>query len=52
MLNTPPTYGIYIAGLVFEWLLEQGGIEAIEQKKIAKAAFLYDFPDPSTLWNK
>ena len=29
MLNTPPTYSIYIAGLVFEWLLEQGGIAAI-----------------------
>ncbi len=31
MLNTPPTYAIYIAGLVFEWLLEHGGVPAIEQ---------------------
>jgi phosphoserine aminotransferase len=47
MLNTPPTYSIYIAGLVFEWLLEQGGIEAMEQKNIAKAALLYDYMDRS-----
>ena len=30
MVNTPPTYAIYIAGLVFEWLLAQGGVPAIE----------------------
>ncbi len=45
MLNTPATYSIYIAGLVFEWLLEQGGVEAIEQHNIAKAALLYDYLD-------
>lgn len=45
MLNTPPTYAIYIAGLVFEWLLAQGGVAAIERKNIAKAALLYDFLD-------
>jgi phosphoserine aminotransferase len=45
MLNTPATYGIYIAGLVFEWLLEQGGVAAIEQHNIAKAALLYDYLD-------
>ena len=33
MLNTPPTYAIYIAGLVFEWLLAQGGVAAIEQQE-------------------
>ena len=37
MINTPATYSIYIAGLVFEWLLAQGGVAAIEQKNIAKA---------------
>ncbi len=47
MLNTPPTYGIYIAGLVFEWLLEQGGMPAIEARNIAKAALLYDYLDAS-----
>ena len=33
MLNTPPTYAIYVAGLVFEWLQEQGGVAAIEQQQ-------------------
>ena len=42
MLNTPPTYAIYIAGMVFEWLLAQGGLAAIEKKNIAKAKLLYD----------
>jgi phosphoserine aminotransferase len=50
MLNTPPTYAIYIAGLVFEWLLAQGGLAAIEQKNIAKAALLYDYLDQSSLY--
>jgi phosphoserine aminotransferase len=45
MLNTPPTYAIYIAGLVFEWLLAQGGLAAIERKNIAKARLLYDCLD-------
>ena len=45
MLNTPPTYAIYIAGLVFEWLLAQGGLPAVEKKNIAKAALLYDYLD-------
>lgn len=47
MLNTPATYGIYIAGLVFEWLLEQGGLAAMEQRNIEKAALLYDYLDRS-----
>jgi phosphoserine aminotransferase len=50
MLNTPPTYAIYIAGLVFEWLLAQGGLAAIERKNIAKAALLYDYLDPSSFY--
>ena len=47
MLNTPATYSIYIAGLVFKWLLAQGGVPAIEQRNIAKAALLYDCLDAS-----
>jgi phosphoserine aminotransferase len=47
MLNTPPTYAVYIAGLVFEWLLAQGGVEAIEKKNVAKAKLLYDAIDAS-----
>jgi phosphoserine aminotransferase len=47
MYNTPPTYGIYIAGLVFQWLKKKGGIEAMEQINIAKAGLLYDAIDTS-----
>jgi phosphoserine aminotransferase len=50
MLNTPPTYAIYVAGLVFEWLLAQGGIAAIERANVAKAALLYDFLDRTTFY--
>ena len=47
MFNTPPTYAIYIAGLVFQWLKRQRGLAAIEQQNIAKARLLYDFLDGS-----
>jgi phosphoserine aminotransferase len=50
MVNTPPTYAIYIAGLVFEWLLAQGGIAAIERRNIAKAKLLYDCLDRSEFY--
>jgi phosphoserine aminotransferase len=50
MYNTPPTYSIYIAGLVFQWLKKQGGIPAMEQRNIAKARLLYDFLDHSSLY--
>jgi phosphoserine aminotransferase len=50
MLNTPATYSIYVAGLVFEWLLAQGGLAAIEQKNIAKAKLLYDCLDEIDLY--
>jgi phosphoserine aminotransferase len=45
MLNTPPTYSIYIAGLVFEWLAAQGGLAAMEKRNLAKANLLYDYLD-------
>ena len=41
MYNTPPTYAIYIAGLVFQWLKRQGGVAGMEQRNIAKAELLY-----------
>jgi phosphoserine aminotransferase len=41
MLNTPPTYAIYIAGLVFAHLKRQGGVAAMEQRNIEKARLLY-----------
>jgi phosphoserine aminotransferase len=50
MFNTPPTYSIYIAGLVFQWLKKNGGIAAMEQRNIAKAKLLYDFLDSSSLY--
>jgi phosphoserine aminotransferase len=50
MLNTPPTYAIYIAGLVFEWLLAQGGVPAIEERNIAKAKLLYDTLDATDFY--
>ena len=50
MFNTPPTYAIYIAGLVFEWLKKQGGLAAIERHNIAKAKVLYDYLDTSAFF--
>ena len=50
MYNTPPCYAIYMAGLVFEWLLEKGGIKAMEKENKQKAALLYDFLDQSKMF--
>ncbi|MBI9008794.1 MAG: 3-phosphoserine/phosphohydroxythreonine transaminase [Tenericutes bacterium] len=50
MYNTPPTYGIYICGLVFKHLLETGGVEAKYQENLKKANLLYDFLDNSKLF--
>jgi len=51
MLNTPPTYAIYIAGLVFDWLQEQGGLRGIEQRNVTKAALLYDYLDATDFYH-
>ncbi|MDO9270532.1 MAG: 3-phosphoserine/phosphohydroxythreonine transaminase [Methylobacter sp.] len=51
MLNTPATYNWYLVGLVLKWLKEQGGVEAIEQRNIAKAAKLYQAIDQSALYS-
>jgi len=50
MYNTPPTYAIYIAGLVFKHMKQQGGLKAIEAHNKAKAAILYDFLDQSSFF--
>jgi phosphoserine aminotransferase len=50
MLNTPATYSIYVAGLVFEWLLAQGGLKAVEENNVAKANLLYDYLDQSSFY--
>ena len=47
---TPPAYGIYICGKVFRWLLDIGGLEAIQAHNQKKAALLYDFLDSSALF--
>jgi len=47
MYNTPPTYGIYMAGLVFQWLKKNGGVAAMEQANIKKADLLYTAIDAS-----
>jgi phosphoserine aminotransferase len=51
MLNTPPTYSWYLAGLVFEWLLERGGISAMAQQNQIKADLLYQTIDQSRLYS-
>jgi len=50
MYNTPPCYSIYAAGLVYEWLLGLGGLEAMEQMNKEKASILYDYLDSSALF--
>ncbi|MBS0321147.1 MAG: 3-phosphoserine/phosphohydroxythreonine transaminase [Proteobacteria bacterium] len=50
MINTPPTFAIYVAGLVFEWLQAQGGVAAIERANIDKAALLYGEIDRTGFW--
>jgi phosphoserine aminotransferase len=50
MYNTPPTYAIYMAGLVFQWLKRQGGIAGIEARNVAKAKLLYYAIDHSGLY--
>ena len=55
MYNTPPTWGIYMAGLTFQWLLQQTegtltGVAAMEQRNIAKAKLLYGFIDASSFY--
>ena len=51
MLNTPPTYGVYIAGLVFKWIKAQGGLVGMELHNRAKAALLYDHIDASAFFS-
>lgn len=47
MINTPPTFAWYLSGLVFEWLLAQGGVQAMQQVNRAKAELLYGYIDQS-----
>ncbi len=51
MYNTPPTYSIYIAGLVFNWIKSRGGLEAMAAHNRTKAAVLYDYLDATTFYS-
>lgn len=51
MLNTPATYAIYVAGLVFKWLKQQGGLSSIEVKNMEKARLLYEYLDGSSFFS-
>ncbi|MHB1676509.1 MAG: 3-phosphoserine/phosphohydroxythreonine transaminase [Sulfuriferula sp.] len=50
MYNTPPTYAMYIAGLVFEHLLREGGLTAVAQRNLVKSDLLYDYLDASDFY--
>jgi len=45
MQNTPPTFSLYVAGLVFKWLKKLGGLKKMEEINIAKAKVIYDYLD-------
>jgi phosphoserine aminotransferase len=51
MYNTPSTFGWYMAGLVFKWIKEQGGVEAMERNSIARSGKLYNAIDSSDFYN-
>ena len=51
MYNTPPAYGIYICGKVFQWLKKRGGLTAMQEYNQRKAKILYDFLDQSKLFH-
>ncbi len=51
MINTPPSYTIYLAGLVFQWLKKQGGLKKMEEINIAKAQVLYDYLDQTEFYH-
>ena len=50
MLNTPATYAVYVAGLVFRWVKQLGGLQEMERMNRAKAAVLYDFLDQTEFY--
>ena len=50
LYNTPPSFGVYLAGKVFEWLIDQGGVAAMEEINKEKAGWLYDFLDNSKIF--
>ncbi|MCI4666567.1 MAG: 3-phosphoserine/phosphohydroxythreonine transaminase [Bacteroidia bacterium] len=51
LYNTPPTFAIYLTGLVFKWTLDMGGVSALEVQNRKKAQLLYDFIDSSSFYS-
>jgi phosphoserine aminotransferase len=51
MHNTPPTYSVYMAGLVFQWMKQQGGVKKMEEINIAKAQLVYDYLDQTEFYH-
>ncbi len=51
LYNTPPCYGIYICGKVFQWLKRAGGLTAMQERNRRKAGILYDYLDASGLFS-
>ena len=51
MLNTPPTYAVYVAGLVFKWIQSRGGLAAMAEHNRVKAKVLYDYLDGSAFFS-
>ena len=50
MYNTPPCYSIYVAKLVYDWILEMGGLTVMQEKNVAKAKVLYDYLDSQSYY--
>ena len=51
MINTPPTFSVYLAGLTFKWILERGGLAGIERANLAKARRIYDYLDSQDFYS-
>ncbi len=51
MLNTPPTFSVYLAGLTFKWLLARGGLAEMEKVNVRKAALLYGYLDSQDFYS-
>lgn len=51
MINTPSTFSVYLAGLVFDWLKGEGGVQVMAERNACKAQLLYDFLDASDFYD-
>lgn len=51
MQNTPPTFSWYMAGLIFEWVKEQGGVDEMNRRALLRSKLVYDFLDQSDFYD-